>query len=171
MSSSKMQSALLGALVYVVLGTIAQFIVVNSGMIGSPVGGLLLCLVAIIAPVVAVWHYTSTNSLTIPAGEGAGLGALASVAGAVISGVISLLLQAVGLFPSTEEMLEMQREQMVSQGMSAEQVEQAMEMASNFSNPLIGFVIGIVVGAVLGAIAGAISALIFKKGEEDELVV
>lgn len=166
-----MQSALLGALVYVVLGLIAQFIVYNSGLMGSPAGGVFMCLVAIVAPIVAVWHYTNTNSQTIPAGEGAGLGALASATGAVIAGVLGLLLQQVGLFPTVEQMMEIQREQMLSQGMSPEQIDQATQMMGAFSNPLVGILIGLVIGAVVGAIAGAIAALVFKKGEEDELVI
>lgn len=170
MSSPKMQSALLGALVYAVLSTLLGFILYSGGgmnMAASMVG----CLIPIIAAAVAVWHYTSTNSLSIPAGEGAGLGAMAGAAGAVFGSVITLLLQSIGLFPSTEQMVEMQREQMLSQGMEPEQIDQGMQMMEMFSSPLVGILIGIVVGAVLGAIVGAIASLIFKKGEEEDLVI
>lgn len=168
--SSKMQSALLGALVFAVLGTLVAIMTVGDTSM-QIVATISNCLVAIIAPLVAVWHYTSTNALTIPAGEGAGLGALASAVGALFGGIIGFLLQGIGLLPTTEEVIELQREQMLSQGMSAEQIDQTMGMMSTFSNPFIAILIGVVIGAIIGAIAGAISALIFKKGEEEELVI
>lgn len=158
---SKTQSIIIGALVYIVLG-----VLINMMFVGTTLGGILACLVSISAGLVAVWHYTSTHSVTLQAGQGAGMGAIAGVAGAVLGGLIGLLLISTGLMPDP---MEAARLQMEGQGLSDEQIDQAMAMAENFSNPIISLVIGGVIGAIVGAISGAISALIFKKGEEAEV--
>lgn len=162
---SKLPSILIGAAVYAVLAILFSFVAQAGGTVAQVVGGCAVCLTAIVGPLVAVWHYTSTHSLTIPAGGGAGLGAAAGALGAVLGGILGLLLQAIGLLPDAEAQLAQSRAMMLEQGMDPAQIDQQLEMASAFSNPVIGIVIGIVVGAVVGAIAGAIGASVFKKGE------
>ncbi len=130
------------------------------------VAGLLGCLVPFSSGLVAVWHYTSTHNLTVPAGQGAGMGALAGLAGALVAGAIAYLLISVGILPDP---IEAARTQMEGQGMSEEQLDSALAMMERFSNPVIGLAIGGVVGTLLGAISGAIGAVVFKKGGDDEL--
>ena len=163
---SKTQSILLGAAVYTVASLITGFIAIQGGGASSYLTSALCCVSALIGPFVAVWHYTSTNNLTVPAGTGAGLGAAAIVAGGVVSYLITLLLQAVGVYPSQEDMVEMQRDQMAAQGMEPEQIEQAMGMVEMFSGPL-GILVNLVVAAVIGAVAGAIAASVLKRGTVD----
>ncbi|MDX1439915.1 MAG: DUF4199 family protein [Rubricoccaceae bacterium] len=160
---SKTQSIIVGALVYVVLGLLIQFL-----FIGTTLGGVLGCLVLLSAGLIAVWHYTSTHSVTIAGGQGAGMGALAGFAGAIIGGLLGYLLISLGVM---DDPMEAALAQMESQGLSDEQIEQGMAMAERFSNPVISMVIGSALGAILGAISGAVGALIFKKGgDEDEVV-
>lgn len=157
---SKWTSILIGALAYTVLGILIQFLFQGGG----PMAGILGCLVMLSAGLVAVWHYTSTYHLTIPAGQGASIGALAGVIGGLIAGALSWMLIAAGLFPDP---LELARRQLEAQpGMTEEQMEQAMAMAETFSNPVIGMGIGLVLGALVGAVSGAIGAVLFKKGDE-----
>lgn len=166
MTPSKNSSIAVGIAVYVVLGLVAAFITFSGGAATQTLGGLLSCLVGIAAPVVAVWHYTSTHSLTIPAGAGAGLGAIASSVGAVLSGILSWTFQRIGIFPTTAEMMEQQRDQMIAQGMSPEDVDGMMEMFGGMGdNLMLQLGMGVVFGALFGAIAGAIAAAIFKKGD------
>ena len=63
-------------------------------------------------------------------------------------------------------MIEQQRDQMISQGMEPEAVDQAMGFAEMFQG-IGGFAINLVIAAVIGAIGGAIAASIFKKGTAD----
>ena len=160
---SKTQSILIAAVVGAVLSLLTNFFASSPGGL-QYVGSALGCITIIAVPMVAVWHYTNTHRLTLSAGSGAGLGALAAVAAGLLGAVISFGLQAAGILPSQEELIERQREQMISQGMSAEQVEQALGFATMFTGPL-GIALSLVVGAVIGAIVGAIAASIFKKGE------
>ncbi len=115
-----------------------------------------------------MWHYTSTHSVTLLAGPGAGMGALVGSIGAALSGLVGQGLMAAGVLPTAAEQLQRQREQMLSDGMDPAQVEQAMQFAEQMSgatgNPLVGVMIGVVFGAILGALGGALGAVLFKKG-------
>ncbi len=159
---SKSQSIIVGALVYALLGLAINFL-----FVGTTIGAVLGCLVAFSGGTIAVWHYTSTHSLTLEAGKGAGMGALAGLGGAFVASALALLFISLGLMP---EPMEAVRQQFIDQGMTGEQLDQSLAMAENFSNPIISLVIGSVVGALLGAISGAISALVFKKGGDSEAV-
>jgi hypothetical protein len=164
---SKTQSILIGAIVGTVLTVFTSFMTAQGGSL-QYVASALGCIAIIAVPMVAVWHYTSTHQLTISAGSGAGLGAITGVAWGLLGYVVSLGLQALGVLPTQEEMIALQREQMLSQGLTAEQIDGAMGFATAMTGP-VGAIAGIVIGAVLGAIVGAIAATIFKKGEEDVL--
>ncbi len=158
---SKTQSIVVGAVVYIVLGVLIQFLFQGGGA----VAGILGCLVSLSAGLVAVWHYTSTHSLTIAAGQGAGMGTLAGLLGAIVGVVIGYMLISAGLLP---EPLEAARIQMENQGLSDAEIDQAMSIAEKFSNPAITGIIATVVGAIIGAISGAIGAVVFKKGGDAE---
>jgi hypothetical protein len=160
---SKSQSILLGAAVYTVAALITGFVAINGGTVGGYLASALCCVSALLGPFVAVWHYTSTNRLTIPAGTGAGMGAAAIALGGIVSYLITLLLQAVNVYPSNAEMMERQREQLVAQGLEPEQIEQAMQMGEMFQG-VAGAAINLVIAALIGAVAGAIAASVFKKG-------
>lgn len=162
---SKTQSILIAALVGTVLSTITGFLATSQGGL-QMVAAVLGCLVMISVPLIAVWHYTTTHQLTLAAGSGAGLGAMAAVAWGVLSAIVGYTLQALGVMPSQEELIQMQREQMLSQGLTAEQIEQAMGWVEMSTGPL-GIVINVVVAIVIGAVLGAIGAAIFKKGQEE----
>lgn len=165
---NKTPSILLGAAIYAVASLIVSFIAINGGTAGQYITSVLCCLVAILVPAVAVWHYTNTYQITIPAGTGAGIGALAIVIGGVISYAIQKLLQVVGAFPSDAEIMERTRSQMLDQGMDPAQVDQAMQMGEMFQG-IAGFALNLVIAAVIGAIAGAVAASIFKKGGVEEV--
>ena len=162
---SKTQSILVAAVVGAVLSVVVSFLAAAGGSV-QYVGSALGCLTIIAVPLIAVWHYTNTHRLTLNAGSGAGLGAIAAVASGLLGYIITFGLQAVGVLPTQEEMIARQREDLLSQGMSADQIDQAMGFASMASGP-VGIVIGVLIGAVVGAIVGAIAASIFKKGEPE----
>lgn len=163
---SKSQSIVLGAAVYTVAGLITAFVALGAGASGQYLVGVLCCVSALLGPFVAVWHYTTTNELTIPAGQGAGIGAVTIVLGGVVSYAITLVLQTVGAYPSDAELLERQRDQLVAQGLEPEQIEQALQMGEMFQGAG-GVAINLVVAALIGAIAGAVAASVFKKGRAD----
>ena len=156
---NKWPSILIGALAYALIAIAIAFL----GLTGISAGAIG-CLVILSSGLVAVWHYTSTNHLTIPLGSGAGIGALAGLVGALIGGAVSLLLVNAGILPDP---MELARQQFIDQGMSEADMEQAMQMAESFSNPVIGLVIGTAFGALFGALGGLLGAVFFKHGEVD----
>ncbi len=161
---SKNQSILLGALVSVVLGVVLAFIAYSGSMAGMVVGGCGGCLAAFVGPVIAVWHYTNTHNLTLPAGSGAGLGAITGVAGSVLSWAVTLVLRAVGVFPTAEEVARRSSEMFGAGGTDVP------DMSGSFmSSPIGELLIGLLVGAIVGAIGGAIAASVFKKGPVEEV--
>lgn len=155
---SKTQSILIGALTVGILST--SYI----GLIN-----FACCLGVILGALVAVWHYTSTNSLTLTAGSGAGLGALAGVGGALIAAVLNYLLALAGL-DATAVMNDWIIGQFGDQ-MQPEQIADMREQQANaktIGGIFQGLLFSVPLFALFGAIGGAIGSRIFKKGPVDD---
>ena len=150
------QSILLGALVTALLSTS------YLGFINC-----LCCAGVIIGALVTVWHYTSTNQLTIPAGKGAVMGLIAAIIGSIIALFLNYVLMQMGL--GTSEIVMSFIIENFGENMPPEQLEELREQmrtGQTIGAYLINGVIGVVVSAIFGAIGGAIGAAIFQKGEE-----
>lgn len=166
---SKVPSIVVGAVVAAVLSLLTTFVSAggDANQVLSSVVSCLCCLGAIGSGVVAVAHYTNAHALTISPGTGAGMGAAAGFLGMLAAALIGLLLQAVGVLPTTEESMAVARESMRAQGLTDEQIEQGLQFSSYLTGPL-GTAIFSILGAILGAIGGAIGAALFKKGTADD---
>ncbi|MCY3615018.1 MAG: hypothetical protein OXH03_08000 [Bacteroidetes bacterium] len=84
---SKTQSVLVGGLIAAVISTVVA-VVQNLSGASDPVNqdpvlgiifGLLGCMVMLTSGVIAVWHYTSENELTLRPSQGVGIGVLAGL--------------------------------------------------------------------------------------------
>lgn len=160
--SGKSQSILLAALVYAVLSVLLSFVFrPGAGGAAGMLGTVLGCVVLLGVGALAVWHYTTTNNVTVPGGAGAGMGAAAGAIGAIAAGIISLVLVSIGVMPDPMELMIAEFER---QGMTDDQID----MMTAFSNPLITFGTGAIIGAIAGAIGGAIGAAMFKRGGTTE---
>ena len=149
--SDRFQSILLGGLVAGLLST-SYLGVIN----------LLCCAGVIIGAMVAVWHYTTEHEVTLPAGQGAAMGALAAIVGGLIGLALEYLVGLVGV-PSFQEI----QQDFFSQFYPAEQAEQIEAMQEQQGSPMmmaLMVVFGFGITAVFGAAGGAIGASIFKKG-------
>ena len=125
--------------------------------------GCLVCLCYLGSGLIAVWHYTKTNTLTIKGGEGAGLGAMAGVVSGVVAGVMGLIFRAIGLLPGVDDIIE----KMVEDGQLEQLDPETAEMIYSFietSAGIVGIVFGVIFAVILGVIGGAIGAAVFKKG-------
>ena len=167
---SKTQSIVLGAAVAAVLSLVQVFLASQGGTTGQYLSSVFCCLVAVAGAGTAVWHYATTNRLTLPAGTGAGLGAGAAALGGVIAYVIGELLQLIGLLPSDAEAIEQARRQMADQGMDPAMIDSSMQMAESMTG-IVGGLVNVAILAVLGAVVGAIAASVFKKGEAEDYEV
>lgn len=163
---SKTQSIVLGAVVAVVVGTLLNIVIANAGTTGLMIGGCTACLLIFIGPLVAVWHYTSTHSLTLTAGEGAGIGALTGVAGSALGWAVTYVLRLADVLPTAAE-----AQRQAAEAFGADPSQLPDQSGSFLSTPIGELLVGLVMGAILGAIGGAIGAAIFKKGDplDDEV--
>lgn len=125
--------------------------------------GCLACLCYVGCGLVAVWHYTNTNSLTISGGEGAGMGALAGIVGGVVASLLGWLFRLIGLLPGAEEAIR-QLEESGQLDQMDESTAEFMYQLTEFSTGIGGAVLGVVIALILGVIGGAIGAAVFKKG-------
>lgn len=156
--TGKWTSIFIGALAATVALLIASALSDPTNPMGNFTSSALCCLGVIGAGLIAVWHYTSTNGLTITGGEGAGMGAAAGAIAAILAGLIGYALVAAGLMPDPEVVM---REML--EGMPEDQRGMA-ERFGGFGMGPVGWLINAVIYAVIGAIGGAIGAAIFKKG-------
>ena len=163
--SGKFQSILLGALLTGILA--AAYYVVQFGNQSQILGALSCCVVPTVGALVAVWHYTTTNALTLASGQGATIGMSAGALGYVISWVLALLISLTGIVPGPfdmEAIVEVTRDAMVEQGQDPAIIDQSIEMVRQFF--WLGPVIGVAAYSAFGAVVGAIAANVFKKGDE-----
>ena len=154
--SDKTQSILIGGVAAAVLATILS-LPQNQCL------GCLVCLCYVGSGLLAVWHYTNTQSLTIKGGEGAGIGALASVVCGVVGGILGFLFRAIGLLPGVDEIIEQIEESGQFDQLdpdTADMIYSWIEISAGIG----GLVIGVVFAVILGVIGGAIGAAVFKKG-------
>ncbi|MCY3999774.1 MAG: hypothetical protein OXF06_10190 [Bacteroidetes bacterium] len=170
---SKIQSILIGGLLAAVIGV---FIAVASEVSGASDPGnsssalgivfqLLGCMAAMTSGLIAVWHYTNENELTLTGGQGVGVGVLAGLVYAVGILILSYVLVGIGLLPSPEESFERIRDSGAFDAPGAEQAESITRMMLTWGIPIITTVIGV----IMGLIGGAIGAAVFKRGADDEM--
>ena len=151
------QSIILGALVSGILGT-------------SYLGyiNLLCCLGVIVGALVAVWHYTDTNEITIPTGKGAGLGAMAALGGALIALVLNFVLIQAGIrhdLAGVEFMINNLGDSMAPEQLEA--MEMQLEAPFQLGPYLLNGIFGFAISAAFGAIGGSLGAKLFKKGGDE----
>ncbi len=154
--SAKQQSILLGGAVVALLST-SYLSFINY----------LCCLGVIIGAVVAVWHYTSTNSLTVKPGEGAVMGLMAGVVGALIALVLNYVIMQMGI-RHDQAMLNVLMDSF-RDAMPPEQYDELVRQRDQplrLGSYLASGMIGVLVSGLFGAIGGAIGAAMFKKGTD-----
>lgn len=156
--SPKAQSILLGAAVVAVLST-SYLGLVNCFCCAGVIAGAM----------VAVWHYTENNKLTLSTGEGVMIGVAAAAIGAVVSLILNFLLTGIGL--GSEEMIRQFALEYLQDMVPPEQLEEIEEQMATPASAGAYFVnglCGVVIYVIFGAIGGAIGAAVFKKGETPE---
>ncbi|MFN3596687.1 MAG: hypothetical protein ACK41D_05395 [Rubricoccaceae bacterium] len=156
----------LAAVVYVVVSLgLGYLLAVNPG--AQMWAGGLSCVAALLVPALAVWHYVNTHGVSLRPGAGAGMGAAAIALGGLLAYGAQVALQAAGVYPSNDQMLEAARQQLLEQGIPSEQIEGALDMAMAMQGP-VGMIVSVAIAAVVGAVAGAVAAAILKRGPRAE---
>ncbi len=151
----RQQSILTGAVVTGILST-SYLSFVNT----------VCCLGVIVGGVVAVQQFTSRTGRVIEAGDGAVIGALAGVGGAVLGSIFDAMLRPLSLDSnsiSQDLMQQWMQGMQGQQGMSPEMMQQ-FQGGGGMMMFLVGLGFSVVLYAIFGAIGGAIGTALF--GEE-----
>lgn len=152
--TTRQQSILIGAVVTGVLSTsYLNFI------------NVVCCLGVILGSMVAVQQYTSRSGTAIEAGDGAVLGAITGVAGAILGSIFDQLLRPIGLDSTSISRDAMQQWMQNMQGQQGMPTEMMGQGGGGMMTFIIGLVFGVVIYAIFGAIGGAIGAAIFGSDE------
>jgi hypothetical protein len=152
----RQQSILTGAIVTGLLST-SYLSFVNT----------ICCLGVIVGGVVATQQFTSRTGQAIESGDGAVIGALAGVGGAVLGSVFDAMLRPLSLDSNSisQDMMEQFMQGMEGQqGMSPEMMQQFQGGSGGIMMFLVGLGFSVVLYAIFGAIGGAIGSALF--GEE-----
>ena len=178
---SKSNSILIGGLVAGLIGTVIAVVSTQMTMGALESGdqpnqmvqlvfGLIGCLVPVSAGLIAVWHYTGENELTLRGGQGVGLGALTGIAYAVVAVALGFLLQWLNVLPSPDEYMDT----FVNSGALDQAGEEAADAILRWTEFMVrwgSIIMALVFGVVMGLIGGAIGAAMFKRGEDDSIPV
>ena len=169
---SKNQSILVGGLIAAVLGTGVAVIQnlsgandpTNQNPVLGMIFGLLGCMIMLTSGLIAVWHYTTENELTIKGKQGVGIGVLAGLVYAVTALILGWLLILLNVMPSPEEAMEMVRATGAFDAPGAEQAASFTEMMITWGGPIFALIGGV----IMGLVGGAIGAALFKRGPDPE---
>lgn len=153
--TTRQQSILIGAVVTGVLSS-SYLSFIN----------VVCCLGVVLGSMVAVQQFTSRSGTSMEVGDGAVLGALSGVAGAILGSVFDRLLRPLGLDSTTISQDMMEQMMQGQQGMSPDMMEQLQGGGSGgMMASVLGLLFGMVVYAIFGAVGGAIGAAVFGEDE------
>ncbi len=170
----KTQSILIGGLIAALIGSAVSVLSQISGLsdpansqsVLGVILGLFGCLVMSTSGLIATWHYTSENELTLSGSAGVGIGVLSGIVYAVTALALGFLFIAFDILPSPQETMDAIRETGAFDAAGAEQAESITELMVTW-----GFAaLTIVGGVIMGIIGGAIGAGVFKRGSDSEIV-
>ncbi len=131
---------------------------------GSIINSILTYGTIIAILVLAVkFHRDSNQNGFITFGQAFGLGVLAALVMGVISAIYSYVFFAFIDPGFLDQVVEMQKEQMLESGMSESEVDQAFNMMSAMFTPGAFAIIAVVGSLIFGAIVSLIVAAVMKK--------
>ncbi|ARS34215.1 DUF4199 domain-containing protein [Pontibacter actiniarum] len=153
--------ALKWGFIFALVGVIFSLILMVSGLAENRWLSSLAYLILIAGIVVAMKNYKEQNYGYMSYGQGLGIGTIVSGVFGFLSGLFTWLYVE---FVDTEYMgrvMEQQREEMIRQGLTDEQIDAGMAMAENFQGPvtmilgativtlIIGFILSLIISAVM----------------------
>ncbi len=142
----------------------------DVGWVSSIVSGVVVCLIGAFAGMMAVWHYSKENDITMKLGKGALIGFLTGVAMVIIS----IILSKIWLLIDPDYYLQMKEATLANiETMDLpEEQEEAMlnRLNSNFEDQFTiwrQLLWGIPIYGILNLLTGMLGVQLFAKEEED----
>jgi hypothetical protein len=117
--------------------------------------------------VLGINQFKSANGGFLSWGQGVKIGVGIAILAALISVIYSYIFVTFVEPDFMEQIMEVQNQKFLDQGMSQEQIEAANAISEKFKSPLVTSALGIIASAIGGFIVSAIAAAIMKKSEEE----
>jgi hypothetical protein len=152
---------ILGA-VLIIIYTVALYI---SGLFKTPALSWIPFAFLLFGIVMSLREFKVMNDNIISFSEGLGLGTLMSAVCALIASMFNYVYITFIDTTILQQMRELQIEQLEQQGLSSEQIDQAMEIASRFATPGLTFLFSIIVYVVCGFVFSLIISAIIKTSK------
>ncbi len=162
--SSYNNSALIGALVAVVLSTLSEL----GRLYVHDLFGVIGCFSYLACGLVAVWHYTGEHLVTLSPREGISMGVRSGLFTSVIATIVGYGLRLAGLYPNKEEAIAKAMEPLMANPDTPEEVFRWTEMMINFMYGIGGILVLIVIAVVMGLLGGLIGRAIWKRAQDTE---
>lgn len=124
-----------------------------------------ILMIAII--VLGISQFKKANGGFLSWGEGVKIGVGIAILAALVSVIYNYIFSTFIEPDFMAQVMEVQNQKFLDQGMSQEQIEAANAMTEKFKSPLIASAFGIIASAIGGFIVSAIAAAIMKKSEEE----
>ena len=149
-------SVLLGAVIYIT----------NSYTDPHWIFSVLGVVVLIGVIVYAIKAFKKANGGFLTLGEALKVGIGTALIGGLIGVIWTLLLTNVLEPDYVQQVMEVQKEKMLDQGLSEEQIEASAEMMEKFSSPLISVAASLIGNLFFGFIISLIGGLIMQKKQD-----
>lgn len=157
--------ALKWGLIISIANIVYSTIINMSGLWKNSMLGMIGFLILIGGIVLALREFKTNNNGFMDFGEGFGLGTLMSTIVGMLGSAFSLIYTKFIDTTMMEQIKDFQVEKMEAQGLTDEQIEQALEMGAKFSSPGMVFIIGVIMYLVLGAIFSLVISAIMRKSK------
>ncbi|MDY0779621.1 DUF4199 domain-containing protein [Tenacibaculum sp. IB213877] len=125
-----------------------------------------LAFIAII--VLGVKKFKESNGGFLSFGQAVKIGVGIAIVSALVGSIYQYIFMNFIEPDYMTQLIEVQQQKWLDQGMSDEQIEASQEMMSKFSGPLMTAAMGIISSAIGGFIVSAIAGAVMKKSEEEQ---
>lgn len=150
--------------VMIIVYTVALYI---SGLFKTPALSWIPFIFLLFGIVMSLREFKLMNTNFINFSEGLGLGTLMSAVCAIIASIFNYIYITFIDTTILQQMRELQIEQLEQQGLSSEQIEQAMEMASRFATPGLTLLFSMIVYVICGFIFSLVISAIIKNSKPE----
>jgi hypothetical protein len=150
--------------VMIIIYTVALYI---SGLFKTPALSWIPFIFLLFGIVMSLREFKLMNTNFINFSEGLGLGTLMSAVCDIIASIFNYTYITFIDTTILQQMRELQIEQLEQQGLSSEQIEQAMEMASRFATPGLTLLFSMIVYVICGFIFSLVISAIIKNSKPE----
>ena len=155
--------ALKWGIISAILIIVYSVVLYMTGWFKTPSLSWITFLFLLFGIIMGIREFKLMNNDYVGFSEGLGVGTLLSAVTGLVSSIFSYIY--LNFIDSTimQQMRDMQMEQMENQGLSSEQIDQAMEIGAKFASPTFAFLIGIFLYVLFGFLISLVVAAILKN--------